>query len=196
MLQCWCGTWTKEVWLTAISSNSSRCVQHMQFRTSSMCQYLEVPTSYETWMQSSLPTLPSNSHDFFCHQISILQLFSLRLPGSGQWNEGKGKGCISHNYMFIYEMRERHGRQSRPKIQVLNLNEYMYIYIVYSDGIHTHITSLTETGCCAPVLVNAPRKAQACYDSYQIKSTSDKLHANKTTMHAKQCATVDHADLT
>ena len=133
---------------------------------------------------------------FFCHQISILQLFSLRLPGSGQWNEGKGKGCISHNYMFIYEMRERHGRQSRPKIQVLNLNEYMYIYIVYSDGIHTHITSLTETGCCAPVLVNAPRKAQACYDSYQIKSTSDKLHANKTTMHAKQCATVDHADLT
>lgn len=66
---------------------------------------------------------------FFCHQISILQLFSLRLPGSGQWNEGKGKVCISHNYMFIYEMRERHGRQSRPKIEVLNLNKYIYIYI-------------------------------------------------------------------
>lgn len=65
---------------------------------------------------------------FFCHQISILQLFSLRLPGSGQWNEGKGKVCISHNYMFIYEMRERHGRQSRPKIEVLNLNKYIYIH--------------------------------------------------------------------
>lgn len=104
----------------------------MQFGTSSMCQYLEVPTSYETWMQSSLPTLPSNSHDFFCHQISILQLFSLRLPGSGQWNEGKGKVCISYNYMYIYiymKWEIRHGRESRPNIQVLNLNKYIYIYI-------------------------------------------------------------------
>ena len=89
MLHCWCGTWTKEVWLTAISSNSCRRVQHMQFGTSSTCQYLEVPTSYETWMQSSLPGLPSNSHDFF---VTKSASYSSSLWGFlGAVNEMKAK---------------------------------------------------------------------------------------------------------
>lgn len=94
-----------------------------------MCQYLEVPTSYETWMQSSLPALPSNSHDFF---VTKSASYSSSLWGFlGAVNEMKAKErYVYHITICLYMKWEiRHGRESRPNIQVLNLNKYIYIYI-------------------------------------------------------------------